>query len=129
MADARGHLGHPPPPPPGTKNFSILCSFFFLILVKFYVGAPAGRLAHPPTEILDPSLTYIYIEMFHSMLATRGGSRIPRRMSYQPSMGAPTYDYAKFSKKRKLHEIENFWDCKGGERRGTPVRSGCGYIY
>ena len=30
---------------------------------------------------------------------SRGGSRIPRRRERQPSRGAPTYDFAKFSKK------------------------------
>ena len=52
----------------------------------------------------------------------RGGSRIPRRRGRQPSggrglwgWGAPTYDFAKFSK--KLHEIEKIV----GHRGASPL--------
>ena len=48
---------------------------------------------------------------------------IQRRIQDFPGGGAPTYDFAKFS--RKLHEIERIWAPRGGARplRPPPPKS------
>ena len=46
---------------------------------------------------------------------TSGGSRISPRRGLQLSRGAPTYNFAKFSK--TLHEIERIWTPRGGGAR------------
>ena len=66
---------------------------------------------------LEPRMMKFYV--------TRGGSRIPRRRGRQPSGGAPTYDFVKFSE--KLHEIEKILDHRGGARRVRPPKSATGY--
>ena len=53
---------------------------------------------------------------------TRGGSRIPRwRGANPPGEGAPTYDFATFSK--KLHEIEKILDRKGAPSVDPPLET------
>ena len=49
----------------------------------------------------------------------RGGCKISLKGGDNPPAVAPTYKFAKFSK--KLHEIENFLDCSGARRPPPPL--------
>ena len=50
-----------------------------------------------------------------------------RRRGRQPSRGAPTCDFARFSE--KLYEIEKILVRRGEARRGRPLRSATAIIY
>ena len=64
-----------------------------------------------------------YLQNVQFRLDHRGGYRIPRRRGRQPSGGAPTYDFAKFSE--KLHEIEKILGRRGGAPLGSATGLGC----
>ena len=55
------------------------------------------------------------------IVCSRGGSRILCRRGHQPSGGAPTYDFVKFSE--KLHEIKKILGHRGACARGVPPKS------
>ena len=63
-------------------------------------------------------LCYIYLTC---LVPYRGGYRIPRRRGRQPSGGAPTYNFAKFSE--EMHENEKILVHRGAYTGDAPLRS------
>ena len=69
-------------PPPGDRQTPVKTTFTNFVI-----------------HIIKKILYYLICEIS----SIRNGSRIPRRMRYLPSGGAPTYKFARFS--QKLHKI------------------------